>query len=350
MQGFLKLKGREKEAFNQSKYEYYKKFNLLTLLAASIGFVILFAVDFDAFQYLAWDSLMRRILVLALVAVVALAYFKTDNYKIMCTLSFIAVHAMIWDSIWVTSYPALIAHANEGFLFMGFVLMMVSFGAPLRYSFIAQWGLVWDLILANSTFHYADFSLMVAYNCQVVVMLNIVSFIVTKLYFDHYTDNEKLQFILLHDPLTQVFNRNKLDDKIGMGSDLSAISKNICILVLDIDHFKKVNDTYGHDKGDEILKFIATSLKDYFRKEDIIIRWGGEEFVVILPECELKQGFDIAERTRKAIEVSDNGICKVTVSIGIAEYLGGDCIDTINNADLALYEAKNEGRNVVKIL
>lgn len=284
MKELLKLRGKARDDFYQSKYEHYKKFNLLALTASGFAFIILFVVDFDAYQYLEWNSLMRRILVLALIVIVAVAYHKTDNYKIMCPLSFIVVHAMIWDSIWVTSYAPLIAHANEGFLFMGFVLMMVSYCAPLRYSIIAQWGLLGDLILSNNIMHYADFSLMVAYNCQVVVMLNIVSFIVTKLYFDHYSDNEKMQFLLLHDPLTQVFNRNKLDEKIGMSHDLSFISEHICIFVLDIDYFKKVNDIYGHDKGDEILQFIARHLKNSLRKEDIVIRWGGEEFVAILLE------------------------------------------------------------------
>jgi len=232
---------------------------------------------------------------------------------------------------------------------MGFVLMMVSYCAPLRYSIIAQWGLVWDLLLANSIMHYADFNLMIAYNCQVVIMLNIVSFIVTKLYFDHYSDNEKLQFLLLHDPLTQVFNRNKLDEKIGISRDLSFISKHISILMLDIDYFKQVNDTYGHDQGDVILKFIATHLKNSLRKEDIVIRWGGEEFVAILPDCRLDQAYDIAERVRKEIEASDNGVCKLTVSIGVVGYPGGDCIDAINQADKALYEAKHGGRNKVKL-
>ncbi|MBI4857875.1 MAG: GGDEF domain-containing protein [Acetobacterium woodii] len=70
--------------------------------------------------------------------------------------------------------------------------------------------------------------------------------------------------------------------------------------------------------------------------------------MAILPECRPDQDFDIAERMRKEIEESDNGVCKLTVSIGIAAYLGGDCIDTINKADKALFEAKSEGRNKVK--
>jgi diguanylate cyclase (GGDEF)-like protein len=75
---------------------------------------------------------------------------------------------------------------------------------------------------------------------------------------------------------------------------------------------------------------------------------GGEEFVVILPECSLDQAYDIAQRMRKEIAASDNGVCKLTVSIGVAECSGGDCIETINKADKVLYEAKREGRNKVK--
>ena len=347
MKELLKLRGKIKDEFYQSKYEHYKRFNILALAAYCIAFIILFASDYDIYHYLEWSSLLRRSLVLIPLAVVAAVYRKTDNYKIMSALSFIIVHAIIWTNIWVTSCLPDQSYANDNFIFMGFLLLIVSYCAPLRYALIAQWGLVWDIILSDGIMHYQDLNIMVAYNCQVVVMINIVSLIVTKLYYDHYIDNKKLHRMSFHDPLTQVFNRNKLDDLMDISRELSYISKSISIMIVDIDYFKKVNDTYGHDKGDLVLQFIADHIKHSLRMQDIIIRWGGEEFVAILPDCTQDQASAAAERMRKGIADSDNGICKVTVSVGVARYDGGDCTETIKKADEALYRAKSEGRNRV---
>lgn len=347
MKELLKLRGKNRNDFYQSKYDYYKKFNIWALTASCFIFIILFAIDYNIYHYFEWTSFLRRVLVLIPLAIVAVVYRKTNNFKIMTTLSFIMVHAIIWNSIWITSeYPDR-SYVNENFLFMSYMLMIVSYCAPPRHSFIAQWGLVWDIILSSNIYHYENLGLMVAYNCQVVIMLNIVNLIVTKLYYNHYLDNKKLNLLSFYDPLTQVFNRNKLDEITDIDHDLSLISDDISIMIADIDHFKKVNDTYGHDKGDFILQYVANHIKNSLHKQDVVIRWGGEEFVVILPECKPDQAFVIAERMRKEIAQSDNGLCKVTISIGVARYDGGDCMETIKKADKALYQAKQEGRNRV---
>lgn len=344
----LRLHGQNKDDFCQSKYMYYKEFNLWGMTASCFAFIILVAVDAKAYGYLNAECFLRRMLVLIPMAALATAGRKTNNYKIMSVISCIVAHAIIWDSIWINSLLPDRSHVDVNFLFMDFILLIVSYCIPYRYAFIAQWGIVWDLIVANNIFHYYDFDLMIIYNCQVILMLNIVSFIVTKLYYDHYVDNNKLSLLSFYDPLTQVFNRNKLDEITDLNHDLSSISKDICIFIIDIDHFKIVNDTYGHDKGDFVLQFIANHITNSLRKQDVVIRWGGEEFVAILPNCKPDQAYLIAERMRTEIEESNNGLCKITVSIGVAKYDGSDCTDTIKKADLALYQAKQEGRNRTK--
>ena len=87
--------------------------------------------------------------------------------------------------------------------------------------------------------------------------------------------------------------------------------------MLDIDYFKKVNDTYGHEAGDEILKFIVSEIKSQVYGKDYIIRWGGEEFIILLVDYTTDQALRFAEMLRASIESSDNGICPVTISVGL---------------------------------
>jgi len=130
--------------------------------------------------------------------------------------------------------------------------------------------------------------------------------------------------------------------------------ENLSLLFLDIDHFKKINDTYGHSSGDIILKDLADILKDTSRGFDIVSRNGGEEFSVLLSDCTSSNAVRIAERIRTNVEGNkfyiskDVSIC-ITISIGVSTYpsITKDIDMLVENADLALYQAKRTGRNKV---
>jgi len=130
--------------------------------------------------------------------------------------------------------------------------------------------------------------------------------------------------------------------------------KVVCLLMLDVDHFKDVNDRYGHATGDRVLKFVANTLRDLVRNEDIICRFGGEEFLLLFPETDLKQAEVVAERIRSYIEstVADaESNCQITVSIGCTQISDEeDLARAIARGDDALYAAKNKGRNRVVAL
>jgi len=123
---------------------------------------------------------------------------------------------------------------------------------------------------------------------------------------------------------------------------------------MDADHFKSINDTYGHHTGDEVLREISERCRKTLRANDILGRYGGEEFVVVFPETNLEEAGAVAERLRAAvaenpIKIGDNAL-GVTVSIGLAAYAPGQDIDKLfQKADSALYTAKQDGRNLVRI-
>ncbi len=153
------------------------------------------------------------------------------------------------------------------------------------------------------------------------------------------------------DGLTQLNNRLRLDEVLRYEFErVKKYDGTFSIMLLDIDHFKKVNDTYGHLAGDEVLKKMADVLKKNFREIDIPGRWGGEEFLVILPQLDRLRACRIAERVRVEIETKEfPGVDSITCSFGVAGYRAGDTIkNLIKKADDALYKAKAGGRNRVE--
>jgi len=151
------------------------------------------------------------------------------------------------------------------------------------------------------------------------------------------------------DALTQIYNRNMFNRLISKKIIMAKTNKKSFVLILfDIDFFKKVNDTYGHLVGDNILKSISELVKNHTRDSDIFARWGGEEFTLAF-DVGIEKGMEIAESLRKHIEVKDfNGVDTLTCSFGVTEFQQNDTITTIlSRADKALYEAKETGRNRV---
>lgn len=161
----------------------------------------------------------------------------------------------------------------------------------------------------------------------------------------------EVEELAMIDQLTKIYNRRYFFDAAE-----KEIRKSIrhqaplCIAMIDIDHFKVVNDTYGHPEGDQILKRLALLVSETIRKEDIFARYGGEEFVLLMPYTNVMKAEVVAERVRKAVEQYEfNVIGKITVSIGICKVdVEKTLIENVDIADDALYQAKNKGRNQVQ--
>ena len=167
---------------------------------------------------------------------------------------------------------------------------------------------------------------------------------------------EELKVLASTDPMTKLYNRryfNELSKNILKGERPNASEHSL--MILDIDKFKSINDKYGHQVGDEVIVFVADMLRNNQRKSDVICRYGGEEFVILLPETSLENAVFVAEKIRKRIAksiVSISGEESFTVSVSI----GVSIIDILNESNIeavlkragdALYEAKNLGRNRV---
>jgi len=177
-----------------------------------------------------------------------------------------------------------------------------------------------------------------------------------KRYTERLRDSVQLSIeAAVTDPLTGLYNRRYMETHVGTLVDQAAArNKPLSVLVLDIDYFKSINDTYGHDAGDDVLQDFAIRIRKSIRGIDLACRYGGEEFVVVMPETDMAVATMVAERLRRRIASEPFPIQKgtrtieVTISIGIAALApDDDAAAVIKRADQALYRAKRDGRNRV---
>ncbi len=157
-----------------------------------------------------------------------------------------------------------------------------------------------------------------------------------------------------HDQLTGLYNRRHVEDVLRKELDRAQRhARPLAVAMLDADHFKNINDTYGHQTGDEVLRAISDRCRRTLRSNDVLGRYGGEEFLIVFPETNLEEAGAVAERLRVAvaespIQVGDNALA-VTVSIGVASFAAGQDLEKLfERADSALYAAKQDGRNLVR--
>ncbi|CAM3304675.1 GGDEF domain-containing protein [Halomonas lysinitropha] len=170
---------------------------------------------------------------------------------------------------------------------------------------------------------------------------------------EQMAEEQRLRRLSDTDDLTGLANRRKLMQRLD--EEISLSNRHafpLSLMMLDIDHFKTINDTWGHLQGDQVLKDLATLCQEILREEDLVARLGGEEFALLLPLTPELHCRKLAERLRERVAIHDFGIGpkRITVSIGIAEHRIGDSQETlIHRADENLYAAKHSGRNQVMV-
>lgn len=196
----------------------------------------------------------------------------------------------------------------------------------------------------------------------ILLLTNVVSFVVMGLIIkDNITfsrSNLELKEDAFTDDLTKLKNYRYIANVVyKFAEESQESSEHFCVMMADIDDFKKYNDTYGHLEGDKVLKTLSRILMASVRESDIVARYGGEEFLVVLRSTDLEGACKTAERIRKNADDMDyssngsNGKRSVTISIGVSEFPlhGTNMHDLINKADIALYKAKEKGKNNVQI-
>lgn len=195
---------------------------------------------------------------------------------------------------------------------------------------------------------------MVAYNEELETRLDQSYNVMNEL----KRDMERIRREAITDGLTGLANRKAFDEQIArLAREASKTGKTFSLIMIDIDHFKAFNDTYGHQVGDQVLRLVAMTLVNEVKGQDMAARYGGEEFAIILPGTNIEAAKFVAENLRKAVEKKEvinrstgDNLGQITVSLGVAQYyLKETSDDCVHLADKALYQSKNKGRNMVTI-
>lgn len=344
---------------DKATYYLYKKWDEPARQTQISAITFLTALLYIIFSFLdkSWASEQVQVLMLKihLIAIVS----------ILLTISFLAYRKRFYNIV----VPALALFSVFSMSCHAYILSQLSNYAPLVTE--GYLGVFWIFVVSGMTFRYALASASISsiillvsgfyimgdrdiYTMHVFWIFCSFSFgCLGALMFDRsrkaiFMSQQELHHLAVTDELTGVFNRNHLNRILSqeMARDLR-YDKTFGLLMLDIDHFKIINDTFGHSVGDEVLRKTAQVLSTSIRSNDTLVRWGGEEFVVIAIEVDGKTLNHLCEKLRSKIEDDSYGsVDKVTVSIGATLFRKDDTQDALlSRADKALYEAKGKGRN-----
>ena len=185
-----------------------------------------------------------------------------------------------------------------------------------------------------------------------IILSALISPIIGILAYILFRDMERFKHLAETDRLTGLFNKGKFNEVLKKEIERAKRYKRpLSLIIFDIDRFKRINDTYGHKVGDEVLRELAKVIKSIIRKTDFLVRWGGEEFVILAPETDLDGALKLAEKLRQTVEKHQFPTVKnVTISLGVAQYIDEETPEEfIIRADTALYKAKENGRNRVEV-
>ena len=340
---------KKDKVFYQSKFEHYRVMNMWIVIASCISSLFYVISDWHLFGEINMVTVPARTAILIPFAVFMIVNAKVKDYRAIVPLSYLIAHGIMWCTIWACAYLPDLTFASDGFIIIMAIFIFFGFAAPGKWSVIFTGLIFLDIGVANTFLHYPELLMMLILGIPFYAGICLVVWAMEKSYVYQYVAQRMLEESAYHDQLTGLFNRNIIDTLMDENKSLQCFGgEDISVLLFDIDLFKRVNDTYGHESGDVVLKEVVDIVSAHLEYPNYMLRWGGEEFLVIL-RSDLAGAEKQAEKIRQAIEKETGKICPVTISIGVTGYHGGDYNASVRMADEALYEAKESGRNRVKI-
>ncbi len=363
-----------RNAFHAYQLQHYKRFLLVVNLLGQIAYFSYGIADAIAVPDVAAASFRSRLLFLAMTLPVALGLFRWLKKAHLLDLvlpTLILVATITWFQLLSLSISPAVAtyqYASVIFIVLANLAIQVRFLPALAISFL----------IALATLHgvyrlsHGDTQSMVVFSLVYLPVVCFSLFISWSATLDRrrtflrsvlddktrqalYDANAKLQELAHYDPLTGVSNRRHFEQQ-GLLEVARARRHDapLCLLMMDIDHFKRINDTHGHAVGDQVLQVLAESVQAELRENDLLARLGGEEFAVLLPNTTMIDARAVADRVRVVlanakVTAESGAVITFTASMGLAKLdeASGDLKSLLEVADKCLYRAKENGRNRV---
>ena len=347
LRDYRTMRSEDLADFYQAKTDYYQNYVSLSLYAGA-----LFSITYIFSDYLLNGSylptLIPRFSILVwLILYVIITHFNKSR-SVIVFMDYLLAHMIVLATIWSIYHLDIKIHASEGFIIMNLLFLTVGFVAKPSETIISTFVFLAEIIISHSFNHYTNLDIIIALEIPCSLAVIISQAFLTLFFLDHYRVRQKLELAMVTDPLTQVYNRHLLE-KIVTQNALKDINGPVAIAMLDIDYFKQVNDVHGHYTGDLTLLYIGQKLSKGTHADDYVIRYGGEEFVIILKNCDVNNACARMEQFRRDIEAAEDTPVPFTISVGVSRYTG-DFSKSIQNVDHALYKAKNTGRNKVVVV
>lgn len=346
----------EQEYFDRTM-EADKKYTQPLILLTSVVFLLFIIPEMFLLSYstgLREIFLIRFLTFIVLIGLYIIMRQGSDNRKIAYLISIVELVLMF------IYFNVMHSFASMDFLISVLnlvVLISVIFIIPnmfINKIFVSATVYIGFFTFQNQLVQNLDgslYSIAMINTFLIILMIGIVHYRVN--YFDRVKFVNEKELIILSetDPLTKIYNRAKFDSELIKWIKLKERYHNpISIILMDFDYFKEVNDHFGHLTGDKVLVDTARLVEKLIRETDIFARWGGEEFILLLPETDRTNAIKLAERIREVICTYDYdlGSSKITCSFGVTEIFDNDSIYSVfDRVDKLLYSAKEKGRNVV---
>lgn len=344
----------EKEFLN---YELKRNAKVIGPIIIIYGLVYFVFVVSDYFSIMNTQSfqfiLTVRLIFLASSVLIYMGMKFINNYDIMIYLitayEFVAVLAFLMI---INQYETLTVLSILSVVAMNAAIFITP-NKLINAQFISLFLNIAFFVFPANHIYGIDTSVLIKtilYVIMIVTYCNIGFYLNNYYKRKQYADSLELLRLSITDSLTGIFNRAKFNEELKKWTDYcSRYESDISLVFFDIDNFKRVNDNYGHMTGDKVIQDIVLSIQNKIRSTDIFARWGGEEFVILLPNTGNDQAAEMAERMRIAIEkitVSESE--NITCSFGIATLRENESSESfIKRGDKLLYEAKRRGKNIV---
>lgn len=333
--------------YYERKSGYYQFFIRIALICTSIISLGYLYSDYQLNGGRILPTLLPRLSIIGPLILYIIFERKIRNYRYKIYANYFLLHSIILVTIWAVYYLEDKTHFSEGSFSMNLIIMIIGLGSSLRQGVISYILFFAELSISNQINHFQNFDVIMALNIPCALAILLAQLALNLTFFEHFLTELELEKALVTDPLTQVYNRQKLEEMTAENV-LTGYHMPLAIVMVDIDRFKNVNDSYGHNRGDQVLRYLGKKLTEHANRCDTVIRYGGEEFLLLIDYCSVGEAYVRMEKIRKEIQNAEDRPIPFTVSSGVASY-EGDFRSAVDHADAALYRSKNGGRNKVSI-